>query len=335
VTVEIQGDDRAESSRATGEGPGAGGARVAVFAPNPLLSVTIEARGASGDDIHMHAAGQGVWLSRMARELGAEPVLCGFIGGETGLPLRALLAELGCELRLVETAGASGCYVTDRRGGERELISQALSPPASRHEADDLLAAACAAALTSRLLVVCNSYPADTLPLDAYGSIVADARANGTPVVVDLSTPRLDHALEGGPDLVKLNDWELAEFVRGPVSTMAEIGGAADELRSRGAASVLVTRAERPAFLFRDDEVWELVPPHFTQGSREGCGDTMVGGIAAARARGLDWKQALVIGAAAGATNFLRHGLGSGTRATVEELAGQVSLRRLSARAEG
>ena len=93
---------------------------------------------------------------------------------------------------------------------------------------------------------------------------------------------------------------------------------------------MLVTRAERPAYVFREEEVWELVPPRFTQGSREGCGDTMMGGIAAAWARGLDWKRALVIGAAAGATNFLRHGLGTGSRETVEELAGQVSLRRLS-----
>ena len=301
-----------------------------MFAPNPLLSVTIEARGAAGDDVHMHAAGQGVWLSRMALELGADPVLCALIGGETGVPLRALLGEVGCELRLVDTAGASGCYVTDRRSGERELISQTLSPAASRHEADELLAAACAAALTSKLVVVCNPYPADTLPLDSYGRLVADARANGVPALVDLSTPRLDSALEGEPELVKLNDWELAEFVRGPVSTLEEIAEAAGELRRRGAGSVVVTRAERPAYVFREDEVWELVPPRFTQGSREGCGDTMMGGLSAAWARGLDWKRALVIGAAAGATNFLRHGLGTGSRETVEELAGQVSLRRLS-----
>jgi 1-phosphofructokinase len=312
-----------------------GANRIAVFAPNPLLSVTIEARGGAGDDIHMHPAGQGVWLSRMAAELGAEPVVCGFLGGETGRLLKTLLSGLDCELRLVETAGASGCYVMDRRGGERVLVSQALAPPPSRHEADDLVAATSAAALGSRLLVVCNPYPADGVPAEAYGPLVADAAANGISVLVDLSTPRLDRALEGGPDLVKLNDWELAEYVRGPVSTLEEMEQAASLLRSRGAGWVVVTRAEKPAFVFRGEEIWELVPPRFTRGSREGCGDTMMGGIAAAWARGLDWKQALVIGAAAGAANFLRHGLGSGRRATVEELAGQVSLRRLRPEAAG
>ena len=31
---------------------------VAVFAPNPLLGITIEARGSAGDDIHLHPGGQ-------------------------------------------------------------------------------------------------------------------------------------------------------------------------------------------------------------------------------------------------------------------------------------
>jgi 1-phosphofructokinase len=52
----------------------------------------------------------------------------------------------------------------------------------------------------------------------------------------------------------------------------------------------------------------------------------MMGGIAARLAAGADWRQSLVIGAAAGAANFLRHGLGSGSAEVVEELAARVRL---------
>src|SRR4051794_10408815 len=90
--------------------------RVAVFGPHPLLTVALEDRGGA-DDIHLHAAGQGVWVARMAGQLGADPILCGFVGGESGVPLSALLAELPGERRLTPTAGASGSYVVDRRGG--------------------------------------------------------------------------------------------------------------------------------------------------------------------------------------------------------------------------
>jgi 1-phosphofructokinase len=73
----------------------------------------------------------------------------------------------------------------------------------------------------------------------------------------------------------------------------------------------------------------ELLPPEFPSGHREGCGDTMMGAVAAAWARGLSLQEALVLGAAAGSGNFLRHGLGTGKRAVVEELAKHVATRRL------
>ena len=305
------------------------GNRAAVFAPNPVLGVTIEARGPGGDDIHMHPGGQGVWLTRMAAELGATPVLCGFAGGETGAVLRHLLDALPGERRLIRTDTASGCYVVDRRGGERSLVSSSLSAPPSRHELDDLFSAACTASLGAGVLAVCNPFPGDSLPIEVYGRLVSDVRENGVPVIVDLSSPRLEGALEGRPDLVKLNDWELAEFVSGPVAAPQQLRDGAELIRARGAGTVLVTRGAEPALVLDERGAWELVPPRFERGSREGCGDSMMGGIAAGYATGLGWRERLILGAAAGAVNFLRHGLGTGSRRSVEEVAERVELRAL------
>jgi 1-phosphofructokinase len=300
--------------------------RVAIFSPNPVLTVTIEAQG-DGDEIHLHPGGQGIWVARMAAELGADPILCGLAGGESGEVLTGLLRSLPGETRLVEAAGDSGCFVMDRRGGTRTVIASALAPPPSRHELDALFSLTCAAALECEVLVVCNPHPADALPLDVYSGLVTDAKRNGVDVLVDLSSPRLDHALEGGPNLVKLNDWELAQFVEGPVDEPGERDAAVNRLLQAGAGSVLVTRGERPAFAYRDGEVLEIDPPRFDEGFREGCGDTMMGAMAAARARGLDWPDSLILGTAAGAANFLRHGLGTGARPVVESLADRVELR--------
>lgn len=304
--------------------------RVAVFSPNPMVSIAVESFSAEGgDDIHVHAAGQGVWVARMAAELGAEPVLCGFIGGEVGLVLRPLLEEMAIELRLVETAEPSGAYIHDRRSGEREPIAQSAAFPASRHEVDDLFSVAVAAALDCDLLAVCGPYPDNTVPLDLYGGLVADVKSNGTPVVVDLSSPRLDKALEGKPDLVKINDWQIAGYISGPVDSEEQMRAAMERVRDEGAESVIVTRAGEPALALRDAHFSELIPPKFERGSREGCGDSMMGALAATIAAGRDWDDALRLGAAAGATNFLRAGLGTGSRAVIEELAPRVQLRDL------
>lgn len=305
--------------------------KVAIFGPHPMLSVTVEALTADGgDDIHLHAAGQGVWVARMAAELGAAAALCGFIGGESGAVLRPLLGQLPIELRLIETAAASGTYIHDRRSGARVPVAQSASLPPSRHEIDDLFSITCAAALDADVLAVCNAYPAEALPLEIYGNLVADARGNGTPVVVDLSPPRLDSALEGKPDLVKINDWELARYIEGPVDTEARMRAAIERLLEAGAAAAIVTRAEQPAMVVRGDEAWELVPPRFERGAREGCGDSMMGGLVACIAAGREWEDTLRVGAAAGAANFLRHGLGSAHRTVVEDLAPRVELRPLN-----
>ncbi|HEY1284791.1 MAG TPA: PfkB family carbohydrate kinase [Solirubrobacterales bacterium] len=304
--------------------------RVAVFGPHPMLEITIESlTAAGGDDIHLHAAGQGVWVARMASELGAEAALCGFIGGESGAVLRPLLDELGLDLRLVETGEASGVFIHDRRSGERVPLAQAAAMPPSRHEVDSLFSNALAAALDADVLAVCGPYPGEALPLEIYGKLIADVRANGTPAIVDLSPPRLESALEGGPDLVKINDWELAKYVSGPVDGEARLRAATERLLEAGAGAAIVTRAEEPAMVLRGEEAWELVPPRFERGAREGCGDAMMGGLAACMAAGLDWEEMLRRAAAAGAANFLRNGLGSAERGVVDELARRVELRPL------
>jgi 1-phosphofructokinase len=314
--------------------PGPSPPRVAVFGPDSLLCVTIEA-GGTADDLHVHAAGQGVWVARAAAELGATPVLCTLLGGETGRALLPMLEQFPGERRIVWTAGSSGGYVIDRRAGERDIVATSLRPSPHRHELDDLVSATVAAALGANLLVMCNPYPVEGVPDEVYETIGKDARAAGIPLLVDLSSPRLDRALRARPDLVKLNDWELAEYVRGPVDGPGMLE-AAQSLREAGARAVVVTRAEQPILVVcGDEEPFEVVPPPFPNGFREGCGDTMMGAIAAALARRRPLRDAVVLGAAAGSVNFLRHGLGTGARATIEELAARVAVRPLLKTAAG
>jgi 1-phosphofructokinase len=304
--------------------------RVTIFGPHPILGITIERRGSDRDDIHVHRGGQGVWVARMAGEMGAYPILCGFCGGETGKLLRPLLEELPGESRLVETTVASGSWVIDRRSGEREMVAHAWSDPPTRHEIDDLFSVTTASALNSKVLVVCGPVPSDSLPEEIYGRLIKDVRAHGTRVIVDLSPPRLNSALEGEPDVVKADEWQLAELVGEDTRNPDRFRKAAERAIELGAGTVVATRGGDPVLvLSRDGRAWEVVPPVFEEGAAEGSGDSMVGAVAAALARGMEFEDALRLGAAAGATNFLRHGLGTGSRAVVEDLVQRVEMRSL------
>jgi 1-phosphofructokinase len=254
-------------------------------------------------------------------------VLCALLGGESGELLRPMLEAItGGGGRFVTTASPSGSYVTDRRSGEREVIAMTVSDPPSRHELDELLSLSCAEALSCGSLVVTNPLPPESLPIEVYGQLVANARAGGARTLVDLSSPRLDSALEGGPDLVKIDEWQLAEFVSGPVSTPALLRAAASRLLEAGAGCAVITRGSEPSLVLRGEEALWLVPPRFEHGFAEGCGDAMMGALAASWALDDDLERALVVGAAAGAANFLRRGLGHASLATVRRLAERVRL---------
>ncbi len=317
----------------THRAPAAAARRVTVFAPDPLLSVTIESLGGR-DDLHVHAAGQGVWVARMLGEMGARATLCGLAGGETGDTLRHLLAQLPLEARLTAMAGPSGAYVVDRRRGSRQVIAGTSRPAPTRHELDDLVTTTCADALASRRLVLCNPYPGEGFPLEAYDTVASAALAGGVEVLADLSSPRLEQVLPHRPWLVKLNDWELATHVVGPVDGARALS-AARRLQQEGARNVAVTRAGASVLVVPESrDPFEIEPPTFVRGFREGCGDAMMGALAAGRARGLDLRDALVLGAAAGTVNFLRHGLGSGQRGAVETMRDRVIVRRLPDRGQ-
>lgn len=110
---------------------------VAVLGAGPMLEVTVEldAQGGPDPEVHIHAGGQGLWVGRMAKALGARAIVCGPWGGEAGIAAAALARAEGLELRTTSAAAIS-THLLDYRGGEREEI--AVMP--SRYEADSNLA---------------------------------------------------------------------------------------------------------------------------------------------------------------------------------------------------
>jgi 1-phosphofructokinase len=102
-----------------------------------------------------------------------------------------------------------------------------------------------------------------------------------------------------------------------------------EHVREQGARNVIVSRGPEPALALLEDRLVELSGPEFEAREHRGAGDSMFAAIAATIARGLPLDQALRMGAAAGALNAVRRGLGSGSRADIERLAGEVILRPL------
>lgn len=301
---------------------------VMVFAPAPQLTVTIE-QPADALELHLHPGGQGIWQARMITSLGVPVTLCATVGGEVGQVLEMLAAEEGLTLRTIAREASSGWYVHDRRDGRRREIAQAPGEPLTRHELDELYGLVLAEGLRAAATVL--SGPADPvmLPADIYRRLAADLRGNGATVVADLSGEELQAALAGGVDFLKVSHEELRSAGRAADDSRDTLLTALHQLRTDGAESVLISRADAAALALLDGHAYEVEMPRMEAADPRGAGDSMTAGVAAVLARGGDLAYAVRTGAAAGAVNVTRHGLGTGRADAIGELIDRVRLKPL------
>lgn len=303
---------------------------VVIFAPSPVLEITVEEHADDGD-VHVHAGGQGVWQARMLESLGCEVRLCSVLSGETGRVLGFLLAQEGMEVVGLHRDARGGVFVNDRRvDGEKVPIIESGGDALSRHEQDELYGLTLRTGLDAALVILSGPHGSGILPADFYRRLAADLRTGGVRVVVDLAGERLDAALAGGVSVAKVSDQELLDD--GRIATkddVDQIVGAMRAIRDAGADVVVVTRAEESALLLDDGAVQEVVAPRMEVVDSAGAGDSFVGAFCSVLARGGSIADAALLGAAAGAQNVTRHGLGTGEAATIERLRELVVIRPL------
>jgi 1-phosphofructokinase len=305
--------------------------RIAVFAPSPILTVTIE-RGPDRPEVHLHPGGQGFWVARMAANLDAEVVLCCGLGGEPGRVLWGLMETEPLTVRAADALTPNGVYVHDRRSGHRIEIASAESRPLTRHAADELYGIAVAAALDADVTLVTGTQPADIIDADVYRRLVTDLRSNDKLVMADVTGPPLLATVEGGIELLKLSSDEMVDERLAASHELADIVTGARALHAAGARRVLISRGPAPAILVEDGEnptLLELSTPVFEELDHRGAGDSMFAATGVGLARGMTLEQSVRLGTAAGALNVTRRGLGTGTRDEIERLAAHVTVRSI------
>lgn len=301
---------------------------IVVFAPAPVLTVTIEDQGGE-PDIHLHAGGQGVWQARMLVTLGASATICAVLSGETGRVAHHLLEDEGIAVRAIAGSGRNGAYVHDRRGGERVEIADAGTDPLARHDLDELYGLTLSAAINAGAVVLSGTAEPDTIPVDIYRRLAADLRAVGRPVLADLSGDRLTAVLSGGVSVIKVSDEELLADGRVSKTDEDALVAAMYQMHDEGASNVIVTRSGDPVLVLSDNAVSEVGPPKLQAADSHGAGDSLTAGVAVILAKGGTMEDAVRLGAAAGTMNVTRHGLGTGEVEAVLKLRELVHVRTL------
>lgn len=296
---------------------------IALLAPAVSVSITIE-QADEGDEIHLHAGGQGLWVGRVLRQLGHHPVACAPVGGESGRTLLGLISEWGVTMHPIPTLSDTPVDVQDRRGGERVELARSGRPALRRHELDDLYNRFLEIALDAGRCVVTGPEHDGAPKPGFFRRLGRDLHAAGLPVIADLHGDALDAFLDGGPiAILKVSTGDLVVDGRlreDQADADDAVDRLCDELAARGARCVVVSRGRAPMLATAGDERLEVSGPELDPIDAKGSGDSMTAALASGVALGLDTTTMLARAWAAGAANVTRRGLGSADAGLIEQL---------------
>ena len=113
-------------------------------------------------------------------------------------------------------------------------------------------------------------------PVDTYRELAQFARDRGAKIAIDGSGPEFKTALEIKPDLIKPNQYELAELVGRNLNNIHEVIAACREVIGRGIGQVLCSLGVDGAILVTQDEVVHCEPETAASGTPVGAGDILL-----------------------------------------------------------
>ena len=278
---------------------------IVTLTPNPSVDRTIEVdalhRGAvlRARSSRVDPGGKGVNVSRALAANGRKTRAVLPAGGWEGEQLAALLAAADVEVVVVPVAGSvrANVSVVEPDGTVTKLNEP--GPQLTPEEIEAVTAATVAAAADAEWLACTGSLPPGA-PIDFYARVVERLGSAQVKVAVDSSGAPLVAALDAGPDLVKPNREELAEATGRPVFTLGDVVAAAEELRGRGAGTVLASLGADGAVLVEATGAAFGSAVVERPRSAVGAGDAMLAGFLAGGGSGPDaLAEALAWGAAA------------------------------------
>ncbi|WP_294549145.1 1-phosphofructokinase [uncultured Pseudoflavonifractor sp.] len=266
----------------------------------------------------LRCGGKGINVSIVLRNLGMDTKALGFLAGFTGQCIALWLDQMSVPNDFIMLpSGISRINIKLKTGVETEINGQGPDIPPQALEQ-----------LFSRLdsikkgdtLVLAGSIPA-SLPADIYEHILSRISGRGIRCVVDASGPLLLNVLRYHPFLIKPNQEELSELCGVSLSSgdPAGIKACAAQLQEQGARNVLVSLGPNGALLLTEDgKFLRQEAAAGTVRNSVGAGDSMVAGFLTGLHLTGSYREALLMGAAAGAaTAFSDH---LATRQEVEQL---------------
>jgi 1-phosphofructokinase family hexose kinase len=279
--------------------------------------------------------GKGAHVAMVAKSLGLDVMWVGFLGGAAGEQCESGLTELGVPLTVIRTQSETRANLELISADGR--ITEILEPGGIVTEGEvERLLATCrdlfAESEPRTQVAISGSLPPGA-PCDLYAELIRLAHVYDCRTLLDTSGDALREALGAGPDLVKPNRREAADFAGYSIDSATTAVEVMQRFLNAGAKSVAIS-------LGADGMVWQRAalsdsfvsePLPLPDCASVGCGDSALAGFAVAHERGLSDEETLRLATACGSANCIADAPGRVNASDVHRLAQEVAVRRVVA----
>ena len=294
--------------------------------PNPSIDYLFEAETLCWDDANRvemprkRAGGQGINLTRAARELGGESVAIGLFGGVSGNELKEMLQTENTPLIDVAIKGDTRVFFGVRETSSgRSMLVNPRGPVLTAEISEQLLTAvtrACAE-LQPAWLVCSGSIPRG-LGNDLYARCARIAKEKNIKFIADCDAAALTNAANAGCDLLAPNHHEAERLTYMSIENESDAVNAATSLLSL-APAILLKLSGKGALLTTREGSWIARGPQMKTGSAVGAGDAFLAAFLVSQEKGAPPQEALRSAVAAGTAVLMSRGSDLLTRADYEE----------------
>ena len=270
--------------------------------------------------------GGGINVSRAIHRLGGSAHTLYTAGGFTGNLLNDLLDAEDLDHTPIATAAMTReNMIVYETSTDRQFRFGMPGPELTTAEWDECLNTLRALDPSPDYLVASGSLPPG-LPDDAYAAVADVAHSLGARPILDTSGSALYQARTAGWYLLKPNLRELEQLTGHSLVSDPQRIEAAREMIDEGYCEIVVlSMGASGALLITADQAEHVRSPTVPIKSRVGAGDSMVGGLTLALARGASLPRAVRYGVAAGAAAVMTPGTELCRRGDVESLFDQMT----------
>lgn len=303
---------------------------ILVINPNPALdrvAVTHFQRGATlrPQRFSLWAGGSGTHAGFVAHQLGAQVRVLGFLGGHTGAQFLDRLRAQGLAGSFIEVGGETRQTFSLLDVNEGNICDVAETGPAvSGNQVEHFLALVTQQLPNARLAILSGSLPPGC-PATLAADLLAAAHRAGVPCLADLAgADLLLPALSARPWLLKPSRTELATLGGVSQDDLAGLAAVARCWLAEGAEQVCLSLDREGLLWLAPSGTRHFLPPQVEAFNSIGCGDALVGGLAAGYLQTGDLECAMRWGMAAAAANLQYDAPGYCTPADLQRLLPQV-----------